>query len=104
MLIDNNDTLETLGGLTNLKSIGGSLIVKNNFMLKSIDGIKKLKKVEGEFINICFNENLKSIPNFIKKLAENRDNINNVQKPKNFCEFRPTYRKFLRPLNREIFR
>lgn len=104
LTINNNEILENLDGLINLKSIGDSLMIRNNFKLKSINGIRNVEEVKGEFINICYNNNLIYIPKFIDRLSKDRVNINNIQKSEFNCLYRPTYRYFIRPLNSDVYK
>lgn len=67
--IDQNSMLTNVDGFTNLTTVGGYLNVLNNDALKNVNGLTGVTSVSGDFLRICHNAQVSSIPTIFATLS-----------------------------------
>ena len=69
LYVVSNPALTNLDGLSSLTSLGGPLFVAVNRALTNVDGLSSLASVEGDYLRVCGNPKLSTIPSFLTTLS-----------------------------------
>ena len=83
--IESNAALTNLDGLSNLTSVGGYLYIEYNRALTNLDGLSNLTSVGGEYIHVCGNEKVTSIPSFFATLSAGKTHSNQCLRAGSSC-------------------
>lgn len=68
-IYEGNGALTNVDGFSSLTSVGGYMILEGNDALTTVDGFSSLTSVDGDYIKICQNTQLSSIPSFFTTLS-----------------------------------
>ena len=72
-----NDALTNLTGLDSVTSVGGYLFIDSNGALTDITALSSVTEVLGDYVRVCYNRDLSTIPNFYTALSQGKTSANN---------------------------
>jgi hypothetical protein len=85
LTISNNDALTNVNGLASLTTVGGYLNIVGNAALTDVNGLSNLTTVRGDYIRICYNTRLTTIPPLFTNLSVGKTSFNQCLKTGDFC-------------------
>ena len=77
--------LPNVNGLSSLTTVGGHLSITTNNVLTNLNGFSSLTTVSGDYIKICNNEKLSSIPSLFTTLSAGKTHSSQCLKAGNSC-------------------
>ena len=83
--ISGNPALTTLQGLSRLTTVGDYLNIQGNNVLTDVNGLSSLTTVSGDYIRICNNGRLTTIPSFFTTLSAGKSSSSQCLKTGSVC-------------------